>query len=203
MARLYFRFGAMGSSKTANALMVVFNYEEKGLRPLLLKPKIESRDGEQVLRSRIGLERACEFFEDYFLPDINETKKRLEGYDAVIIDEVQFCDPKLIPQMYAIVHDMELPVICYGLKTDFQLRPFPASLELAAIADVVQELKTVCWCGNGANCNARIDGRGNVVRDGAQVVIGGNESYISLCYAHYKEGNIGPKMRAKYQGAQG
>ena len=85
MARLYFRFGAMGSSKTANALMVVFNYEEKGLRPLLLKPKIESRDGEQVLRSRIGLERACEFFEDYFLPDINETKKRLEGYDAVFI----------------------------------------------------------------------------------------------------------------------
>ena len=199
MARLYFCFGAMGSSKTANALMVAFNYEEKGLKPLVLKPRIESRDGEKTIRSRIGLERECEFFEDYFKEDIEETKKLLAGYDAVVVDEVQLCDPKLIPQMYAVVHDMELPVICYGLKTDFLLQPFPASLELAAIADVVQELKTVCWCGNGANCNARIDSEGNVVREGEQVMLGGNDAYISLCYAHYKSGDIGPKMRARYE----
>ncbi|MBQ9512026.1 MAG: thymidine kinase [Lachnospiraceae bacterium] len=199
MAKLYFRYGAMGSSKTANALMVAFNYEEKGLKPLVLKPRIDDRDGEKIIRSRIGLERACEFFEDVFSPDYETTKARLEGYDAVIVDEVQFCEPALLRQMRQLVHELQIPIICYGLRTDFLLQPFPGSYEMCAIADVMQEIKTVCWCGNGATCNTRLDKDGNVMRAGEQVVIGGNESYTSLCYKHYLEGDIGPKMRARFQ----
>ncbi|MBR0165099.1 MAG: thymidine kinase [Lachnospiraceae bacterium] len=196
MAKLYFRYGAMGSSKTANALMVAFNYEEKGLKPLVLKPRLDSRDGERIIRSRIGIERECVFFEEIFVADIEETKRRIQGYDVVIVDEVQFCNPVLLRQMRAVVHDLQIPVICYGLRTDFLLEPFPGSYEMCAIADVIQEIKTVCWCGDGATCNARIDGEGNVLRSGEQVVLGGNESYISLCYRHYMEGDTGPKMRA-------
>lgn len=200
MAKLYYRYGAMGSSKTANALMVAFNYEEKGLKPLVLKPRVDSRDGEKIIRSRIGLERPCEFFEDYFQHNLSETERLLYGYDVVIVDEVQFCSPELVRHMRAVVNDMQIPIICYGLRTDFLLQPFPGSYELCAIADVVQEIKTVCWCGNGANCNARLDAQGRVMRSGEQVVLGGNESYISLCYKHYVEGDIGPKMRARFAG---
>ena len=200
MAKLYFRYGAMGSSKTANALMVAFNYEEKGLKPLVLKPRIDDRDGERIIRSRIGLERACEFFEDVFSPDYETTKARLKGYDAVIVDEVQFCEPALLRQMRQLVHELQIPIICYGLRTDFLLQPFPGSYEMCAIADVMQEIKTVCWCGNGATCNTRLDSEGNVIRQGEQVVIGGNESYTSLCYKHYLEGDIGQKMRARFAG---
>ena len=200
MAKLYYRYGAMGSSKTANALMVAFNYEEKGLKPLVLKPRVDSRDGEKIIRSRIGLERPCEFFEDYFQHNLSETERLLYGYDVVIVDEVQFCSPELVRHMRAVVNDMQIPIICYGLRTDFMLQPFPGSYELCAIADVVQEIKTVCWCGNGANCNARLDAKGRVMRSGEQVVLGGNESYISLCYKHYVEGDIGPKMRARFAG---
>lgn len=198
MAKLYFRYGAMGSSKTANALMVAFNYEEKGLKPLVLKPKIDGRDGERIIRSRIGLERECSFCEDYFLDDPEETKKRLTGFDAIIVDEVQFCPPVMIQRMRDVVIDLKIPVICYGLRTDFLLNTFPGSRELCAIADVIQEIKTVCWCGDGAVCNTRLDPDGNVVREGAQVMLGGSESYTSLCYKHYYAGDIGEKMRARF-----
>lgn len=198
MAKLYFRYGAMGSSKTANALMVAFNYEEKGLKPLVLKPMIDGRDGERIIRSRIGLQRPCEFVEDYFPDNPDAEAKSAKGYDAVIVDEVQFCTPRQVQRMRDLVLKEKIPVICYGLRTDFLLQTFPGSRELCAIADVIQEIKTVCWCGDGAVCNTRLDEKGNVVREGAQVMIGGNESYTSLCYKHYYEGDIGPKMRARY-----
>lgn len=198
MAKLYFRYGAMGCSKTANALMVAFNYEEKGLRPLVLKPKLENRDGKMTIKSRIGISRECSYIEDYIFPDLfNKTKELVSAYDVIIVDEVQFCTIEQIRTLSAIVTLIGIPVICYGLKTDFQLNPFPASTELMALADRLEELKTVCWCGDGATCNARIDSRGNVVKSGEQIMLGSNESYISLCLKHYLANDIGDIARKK------
>lgn len=198
MAKLYFRYGAMGSSKTANALMVAFNYEEKGLKPLVLKPKTDTRDGQIIIKSRIGLQRECHLVENFI--DENsfaKTKEFVSSYDVIIIDEVQFCTIGQIRTLSLIVVMIGIPVICYGLKTDFQLKPFPASAELMVLADKLEEIKTVCWCGDGATCNARLDEDGNVVRSGEQVVLGGNESYTSLCYKHYQLGDIGALARKK------
>lgn len=199
MGKLYFRYGAMGCSKTANALMVAFNYEEKGLKPLVLKPKLENRDGTKIIKSRIGLQRECGFVEDYISENIEKTIANLFHYDCVIIDEVQFCKVEEIKVLPQVVNVLNIPIICYGLKTDFMLQPFAASMELLAHANVIEELKTVCWCGQGAQCNTRLDSEGNVVRSGAQVVLGGNDMYTSLCLKHYYEGNIGPIMKAKYR----
>lgn len=193
MAKLYFRYGAMGSSKTANALMVAFNYEEKGLKPLVLKPRTDTRDGQMIIKSRIGLQKECHLVEDFIKSDV----KLVSGYDVIIIDEVQFCTVEQIDMLKKIVLVLNIPVICYGLKTDFQLKPFPASAELMVLADRLEEIKTVCWCGDGATCNARLDKEGNVIRDGEQVVLGGNESYTSLCYKHYMKGDIGELARKK------
>lgn len=202
MAKLYFRYGAMNCSKTANALMVAFNYEEKGLFPLVLKPKLENRDGEKIIKSRIGLYRDCEFVEDFILDTYEETKEKVKDYHCIIVDEVQFCTIEQIRMLSLVVTKSNLPVICYGLRTDFLLNPFPAATELLALADVIEELKTVCWCGQGATCNTRLDDKGNVVRSGSQIMIGGNERYTSLCMEHYLAGDIGEKMRAKYRGKQ-
>ena len=198
MAKLYFRYGAMGSSKTANALMVNFNYHERGLKPLLLKPAMENRDGEKIIKSRVGLQAECQFVEDFFFEDYEKTAALIREYDAVIIDEVQFCEIWQIKMMQQLVTEVCVPIICYGLREDFMQEPFAASKELASRANVIEELKTVCWCGDGATCNTRLDGEGNVVRAGEQIMLGGNELYTSLCRKHYLQGDIGPKMRAKY-----
>ena len=197
MAKLWFRYGAMGCSKTANALMVAFNYEEKQLRPLVLKPKMENRDGEKIIKSRIGLSRECEFVEDYLDGTREEVLDKVLDYDVIIIDEVQFCTIEEIRVLHEIVDALDIPVICYGLRDDFLLNPFPASKELCALADKVEELKTVCWCGQGATCNARIDANGNVVREGNQIELGGNDKYISLCRKHYFLGQTRPPKSKK------
>lgn len=192
MAKLWFRYGAMGCSKTANALMVAFNYEEKGLKPLVLKPKLEDRDGEKIIKSRIGLSRECGFVEDYLDGSTEEVLAKTKEYDCVIIDEVQFCTIEEIGVLHKIVDENNIPVICYGLRDDFLLNPFPASKELCAVADKIEEMKTVCWCGQGATCNARIDGNGRIVRKGNQIEIGGNDRYVSLCRKHYFSGQTKP-----------
>lgn len=189
MAKLWFRYGAMGSSKTANALMVAFNYEERGLKPLVLKPKLENRDGERIIKSRIGISRECGFVEDYIFPDSSvKWATALKDYDCVIIDEVQFCSVEQIDVLRQIVDEIGIPVLCYGLKDDFLLNPFPASERLLALADRLEEIKTVCWCGQGATCNARINEKGEIVRSGKQIELGGNDKYISLCRKHYFSG---------------
>ena len=186
MAKLYFRYGAMGSSKTANALMVKYNYDERGKKALLAKPKIDTRDGAAV-RSRIGLQSACVFVEDMRrMPD-----RELCDYDCVIVDEAQFCQKEDICFFLHIVDDLEIPVICYGLRTDFQMNLFEGSKWLLAWADVLEELKTVCWCGQGAVCNARLNEKGEVIYSGEQIVMGGNDRYTTLCRKHYQEGNTG------------
>lgn len=187
MAKLYFRYGAMGSSKTANALMVEYNYYEKGKRAFLAKPKIDQRDGERRIRSRIGLEKECFYVEELTAMPEDEIKK----YDCVIIDEAQFVSRADVEFFLHIVDDLNIPVICYGLRTDFRREVFEGSLWLLAWADVLEELKTVCWCGEGATCNARMDENGKIVKSGKKIVLGGNHRYTALCRKHYKEGKTG------------
>lgn len=187
MAKLFFRYGAMGSSKTANALMVEYNYRERGKRALLAKPMTDVRDGERIVGSRIGLSRKCIWTEELVVMPEEELKQ----YDCIIIDEAQFCSKEQIECLVHYVDDLNIPVICYGLRADFRNELFPGSLWLLAWADVVEEIKTVCWCGKAAKCNARFNEHG-IVREGAQVVLGGNDSYTALCRKHFREGNLGP-----------
>ena len=189
MAKLYFRHGAMGSSKTANALMVEYNYYERGKRALLLKPKLDSRDGEGIIRSRMGLSKRCDFVEDF----VKMSDDEIRQYDCVIIDEAQFCKTEEIAFFMRVVDELNLPVICYGLRTDFRRELFEGSMWLLAWADVIEEIKTVCWCGQGATCNTRFTEDGIVIREGEQVCLGGNDKYIALCRKHYVEGNLGPQ----------
>jgi thymidine kinase len=187
MAKLYFYYGAMNSSKTANALMTHFNYEEVGQKALLCKTDTDTRDGVRVIRSRIGLEMECIFLSE--LLDMPEEK--IKEYDCIIVDEVQFATKNQIDALSDIVDFLEVPVVCYGLRTDFQNNLFPGSERLIAIADTIQEIKTVCWCGRKATANARFNKEG-IVRDGEQVFLGANDSYVALCRKHYKLGMLGP-----------
>lgn len=185
MAKLYFRYGAMGSSKTANAIMVRYNYMERGQSALMLKPALDRRDGEKIVRSRSGLTAPCEYVED--LDQIDLTR-----YDCLVVDEAQFLTKEQVQALVEVVEGRGIPVICYGLRADFKGDFFPGSQWLMAWADSIEEVKTVCWCGRKATCNARIvDGR--VVKTGEQVVLGGNESYVSLCRKHWREGNLGKR----------
>ena len=183
MAKLYFKYGAMGSSKTANALITKFNYEERGMKVWLLKPATDDRDGQDIIKSRIGLECRCVVV----APDMDiiaEYEKNPE-YDAVIVDEAQFLTPEQIDELRFIVDTKGIPVLCFGLRTDFLTHVFPGSLRLLEIADSISEIKTICRCGSMASFNARIDGNGNVITDGEQVLIGGNDSYEAMCYSCY------------------
>ena len=187
MAKLYFKYGAMGSSKTAQALITKYNYEENDMKVWLLKPSADTRDGVNMLRSRIGLEAQVEI-----LPPDGDAYARFQDShagccDAVIVDECQFLTPDQIDQLRAIVNDYNVPVMCFGLRTDFQTRLFPGSLRLMELADCIEEIKTMCDCGAKATVNARING-GYIVTEGAQVVLGGNDSYIAMCHRCYIRG---------------
>lgn len=182
MAKLYFRYGAMGSSKTANAVMVQYNYQERGQKALMLKPQLDNRDGERVVGSRAGLCAPCSYVEELnVLP--------VEQYDCVIVDEAQFLKKAQVQQLVDIVDQMNIPVICYGLRTDFQGNLFEGSQWLLAWADTIEEVKTVCWCGRKATCNARVSG-GKVIKAGEQILLGGNESYVALCRRHWALGEL-------------
>lgn len=188
MAKLYFKYGAMGSSKTAQALITKYNYEENDLRVWLIKPSADTRDGVQILRSRIGLAATVEVV----APEVDVydlfRKTRAGRCDVIIVDECQFLTEGQIDQLRAIVNDYNIPVMCFGLRTDFQTRLFPGSLRLMEVADTIQEIKTICDCGAKATVNARIDGQGHIVTEGAQVVLGGNDSYIAMCHKCYIRG---------------
>ena len=187
MAKLYFRYGAMGSSKTANALMVEYNYRERGKKALLTKPAADTRDGEKIVSSRMGLKENCIWMEEVMEMPESEILK----YVCMIVDEAQFCSKEQVEFMVHLVDDCNLPVICYGLRADFRNNLFPGSMWLLAWADQIEEIKTVCWCGRAAKCNARFNQNG-IVREGEQVVLGGNDSYVALCRKHWREGNLGP-----------
>ena len=188
MAKLYFKYGAMGSSKTAQALITKYNYEENDLKVWLIKPSADTRDGVQMLRSRIGLEAQVEVIPPqadlYTL--FEETRRG--SCDVIIADECQFLTAAQIDQLRYIVNDYNVPVMCFGLRTDFQTKLFPGSMRLMEVADTIQEIKTICDCGAKATVNARIDGQGNIITEGAQVFLGGNDAYIAMCHKCYIRG---------------
>ncbi len=186
MAKLYFKYGAMGSSKTAQALITRFNYEERGMRVWLIKPATDTRDGADVIGSRIGLSAKCTPIgrEDDIYRMFLESHA---GDDVIIADECQFFTREQIDQLRLIVNEVEVPVLCFGLRTDFLTNCFPGSLRLFEIADSIAEIKTICTCGSKATVNARIDGRGRIVTSGSQVMLGGNDSYVAMCHRCYIE----------------
>ena len=187
MAQLYFKYGAMGSSKTANALMARFNYEERGQKTLLCKPQLDTRDGDHMVHSRIGLEYPCVYFHEMHEMDEDKLKENA----CIIVDEAQFLTKEEVLYLVHLVDDCGIPVICYGLRADFKGDLFPGSYELLVMADKLEEVKTICWCGKKAVCNARVvDGK--VAREGEQIVLGGSESYVSLCRRHWAQGKLGP-----------
>ena len=185
MAKLYFKYGAMGSSKTANALITKFNYEERGMKVWLIKPSIDDRDGADAVRSRIGLcERAYVVTPDI---DLFEEFLKIRDHHVIIADECQFFTSNQIDQFRRIVDQLDIPVLCFGLRTDFLTHLFEGSRRLFEVADSVNEIKTICSCGNKAIVNARIDGSGKVVTEGGQILIGGNDSYIAMCHNCWKK----------------
>lgn len=203
MAKLYFRYGAIGSSKSANILMVRYNYEERGQYAVLLKPQTDNRDGEHEIFSRMGLSAPAEYVEE-FLKEVSKTWSmenkeyiyRGKKVDAVLVDEAQFLLEKDVDILSDIVDFCNIPVLCYGLRTDFQNHLFTESRRLMEIANVIEEVPTVCWCGKRAQCNTRYS-NGKIVREGEQIMLGSNESYVALCRKHYKEGKLGRQIQYK------
>lgn len=192
MAKLYFRYGVMGSSKTANALMMKFNYTEKGYKTVLLKPAIDTRDGTAIIRSRIGIESEAYIVQkDYdilmMLAAINLKEKT--SVQCIVADEAQFFTEIQIEQLKTIAEVMDIPVFCYGLRTDFQSHLFEGSKRLLELADDISEIKSICHCGSKAIINCRYDGD-KVIYDGDQIVLGGNDRYVGLCYRCWIEGKL-------------
>ena len=180
MAKLYYKFGAMGSSKTAQALITKFNYEERNMKVLLLKPSVDTRDGVTIVKSRIGLqEDAVIVGSDENIYEIYLSK--YSDCNVIIVDECQFLTPEQVDQLADIVIEKDIPVLCFGLSTDFTTHLFPGSKRLFEIAESISEIKSICSCGAKATVNARIDGNGRIVTEGSQVLIGGNDSYVAMC----------------------
>ena len=181
MAKLYFKYGAMGSSKTAQALITKFNYEERGMKVWLIKPATDTRDGNNAIRSRIGLSMNCSPItaEDDIYKLFCEEH---QDANVIIADECQFFTPEHIDQCRAIVDKCSIPVLCFGLRTDFLTHTFPGSARLFEIADSIAEIKTICECGSKATVNARIGDDGRVVTEGNQLCLGGNDRYVAMCY---------------------
>ncbi len=186
MAKLYFKYGAMGSSKTASALITKFNYEERGMKVWLIKPATDTRDGDTVIKSRIGLSNTCRAIDRG--EDIYEVfLKEAAGVDAIICDECQFFTAAQIDGCRRIVDMHELPVLCFGLRTDFLTHCFEGSARLFEIADSISEIKTICECGSKATVNARIGDDGKIVTEGAQLCLGGNDRYVAMCHRCWKK----------------
>lgn len=188
MNKLYFKYGAMGSSKTAQALMCKFNYEQVGYNVILLKSKIDDRDMSDkdiIIKSRIGLSSPCTAFsKDENLFELIKNKSNFSDKYVTIVDEAQFCTKEQIDQLKEVSQHM--PVLCYGLLTNFKTELFEGSKRLVEIADSLMEIKSVCKCGNKATVNARFV-NGKITTSGEEVLIGGDESYQAMCYNCYKK----------------
>ena len=191
MAKLFFYYSSMNAGKSTTLLQSAHNYRERGLRPLLFTPQLDTRAGKGQIASRIGLTAEAHAFsptDDLFkLADAQET------IDCVLVDEAQFLTRAQVYQLGEIADQLNTPVLAYGLRTDFQGNLFEGSRHLLAWADKLVEIKTICHCGSKATMVLRTDEEGNVLREGAQVEIGGNERYISVCRKHFKEGMANPQ----------
>lgn len=188
MAKLYFYYSTMNAGKSTTLLQSSFNYRERGMHTLLLTAAFDDRFGSGKVTSRIGLSQEADLFTDQM--DLFEhivEKNKETPFDCVLVDEAQFLSKEQVWQLSSVCDELQIPVLCYGIRTDFQGQLFPGSQWLLAWADVLQELKTICHCGKKANMVVRVDEDGNALLEGTQVEIGGNERYVSLCRSHFKE----------------
>lgn len=192
LAKLYFNYAAMNAGKSTLLLQASYNYRERGMHTMLLTSAIDDRKGQGVIASRLGVSQPADIFrpeDDLFeRVDTFQAKSRLH---CVLVDEAQFLTAKQVMQLACVADDLGVPVMCYGLRTDFQGKLFPGSAELLAIADHLREIRTICWCGRKATMVVRLDGKRNIIEAGEQVVIGGEESYVSLCRVHWRKRELG------------
>ncbi|MEX2367447.1 MAG: thymidine kinase [Pseudohongiellaceae bacterium] len=186
MAQLYFYYSAMNAGKSTSLLQSEYNYRERGMTTRLLTARIDQRYGAGRISSRIGLEKAADTFTE--ATDLKAWFTAFEGHtDCILVDEAQFLTPEQVNQLSDLVDDADVPVLCYGIRSDFLGNLFPGSARLLALADKLNELKTVCHCGRKAIMVARLDEQGRAISEGDQVEIGGNDRYVSMCRKHYKE----------------
>lgn len=198
VAKLYFSYSAMNAGKSTALLQASHNYRERGMHTFLLTAALDDRVGAGVIGSRIGLQQEAETFatdDDLFsrIRDLHEDK----NFACVLIDEAQFLTDKQVWQLARVADRLGVPIMCYGLRTDFQGQLFPGSATLLAIADVLREIRTICWCGHKATMVVRLDGDGRILEEGDQVSIGGEESYVSLCRRHWEDRELGPNSQLK------
>lgn len=185
MAKLYFRYGTVNSAKTLNLLAVAHNYRQQGKRPLLVKPALDTRWGQECITARAGLQEKADVICE---PSTVITSDQLQGTACILVDEAQFLTKHQVQQLHEMAHLRNLPAICYGLRTDFQGELFPGSATLLALADEMDEMKTICDCGRKATMNMRVDANNRKVTEGAQVEIGGNARYRSVCGRCFRQG---------------
>lgn len=198
MAKLYFYYSAMNAGKSTSLLQAAYNYQERGMNPLLLTPALDTREGVGVIASRIGLRaEAISFSESDSLLEIVRHVHEQTSVACVFVDESQFLTRRQVFELSELADVDGIPVLAYGLRTDFQGHLFEGSQHLLAWADVLSEIKTVCHCGRKATMVLRLDGSGRPVRSGEQIKVGGNESYVSVCRRHFKEGlaeRVSPRL---------
>jgi len=190
-SKLYFYYGAMGAAKTSQLLITNFNYLEKGMNSILITPAIDDRHQKGIIKSRIGIEAKADivtYKQTNIFKEIVQFSKS-KTIDVIIVDEVQFLTVKQINQLSDIVDDLNIPVLCFGLKSDFKNKLFTGSKRLIELTDTIIEIKTMCHCGKKATCNMRIND-GKAIKNGSQIQIGGNESYIAVCRKCWKNGLI-------------
>ena len=188
MAKLYFYYSAMNAGKTTNLLQSRHNYAERGMNTLVIKPRIDSRSGEDRVRSRIGLEaEAVDVDPSVNLLGLVQNASEGQPIHCVLVDEAQFLSADQVDQLTEVVDALNIPVLAYGLRTDFLGALFEGSRQLLALADELREIKTVCHCGRKATMVVRFDGEGQPMHSGDQIQIGGNETYVSMCRRHFKE----------------
>ena len=188
MAKLYFYYAAMNAGKSTTLLQADFNYRERGMETMLWTASLDDRAGSGTIGSRIALSAPAHSFDesvDLFAATAEELKKR--KLDCILIDEAQFLSQKHVMQLCEVADRLDIPVLCYGLRTDFQAKLFPGSAVLLALADSLIELKAVCECGRKATMNLRVDAEGHAIVSGAQTEIGGNDRYVALCRKHFFE----------------
>lgn len=187
MAKLYFNYSAMNAGKSTLLLQGSYNYIERGMNTMLMTAALDDRAGKRTISSRIGLDSEADVFadgDDVFA--MIETRHAEKHLNCVLIDEAQFLSKEQVIQLSDVADNLGIPVLCYGLRTDFRGELFPGSGALLAIADSLREIKTICWCGRKASMVLRLDSAGNAIKSGAQVVIGGEDVYSSVCRKHWK-----------------
>lgn len=185
MAKLYFYYSAMNAGKSTALLQANHNYIERGMKTLLFTSSLDNRYEVGTITSRIGISAPAVIFSDKF--DFVKYVDKFDDISCILVDEAQFLTKEQVYQLAHIVDNLNIPVLAYGLRSDFQAKPFPGSLQLLLIADVLSEVKNMCFCGRKAIMNARTNEHGQKITDGDQIEIGGNERYISLCRKHYTE----------------